>query len=465
MIIHLIANAHLDPVWLWDWREGLNEGIQTCRTVLDLMDEYPELTFIRGEAAIYEHIERFAPDVFSRIVAMIDAGRWDVVGGTYIQPDTNLTGAVTLRKHFERGLDYFQSHFGARPTVAWAADSFGHSAGLPNILADAGMQGFAFTRPFRWNLELPGSPFWWEGDDGRRVLAYRPEVGVYLTERQDLTAKLDACLESARRGNVPHIGCFYGVGNHGGGPTRRHLQDIEAWKQAHPDVEVIHSGLHRLFDAFLRQGSEFPTYRGELNFCLRGCYSAAAAVKFAYRRAESAVERAESLSKFAQATTQVPPLPLDEVWDAVLFNSFHDILPGTSIERALEEQLDWLGGALHQCRRVEAKALRDLAAHTQPSVPRAEGDFPAAVPFLVVNPESEPFAGLIELEACLDYRPLFAYQGRLQDLRPRAGAGVAGSTVDSGDHTGLCRRGDEFADRPGTRRAFTARRSYCQPVV
>jgi alpha-mannosidase len=221
------------------------------------MDEFPALTFIRGEAAIYEHIEQFAPEIFARITAMIEAGRWDVVGGTYIQPDTNLTGEVTLRKHFERGLSYFQSHLGVRPTVAWAADSFGHSAGLPNILADAGMQGFAFTRPYSWDFELPGPPFWWEGDDGRRVLAYRPEVGVYLNERTDLTAKLDSCLEAAQKGDLSHIGCFYGIGNHGGGPTRRHLQDIEAWQQAHPEVEVVHSGLHRLFNAFLAQGTDF----------------------------------------------------------------------------------------------------------------------------------------------------------------------------------------------------------------
>jgi alpha-mannosidase len=91
------------------------------------MDEFPALTFIRGEAAIYEHIEQFAPEIFARITAMIEAGRWDVVGGTYIQPDTNLTGEVTLRKHFERGLGYFQSHLGVRPTVA----------GLPTLSATA----------------------------------------------------------------------------------------------------------------------------------------------------------------------------------------------------------------------------------------------------------------------------------------------------------------------------------------
>ena len=90
--IHLIGNAHLDPVWLWDRREGLNEGITTVRTMLDLMDEFPEMTFIRGESAIYQHVEKYDPPTFARIKKMVQAGRWDVVGGTCIQPDTNLPG-------------------------------------------------------------------------------------------------------------------------------------------------------------------------------------------------------------------------------------------------------------------------------------------------------------------------------------------------------------------------------------
>ncbi len=160
--IHLIANAHLDPVWLWDWREGFTEGITTCSAILDLMDEDPELTFIRGEAAVYEHIERLAPETFARIKAMVAAGRWDIVGGSYIQPDTNLPSTRTLLKQFERGRAYFASRFGQTPTIAWAADSFGHSAGLPDILAQSGMTGFAFTRPYRGDLPLPGPAFWWE---------------------------------------------------------------------------------------------------------------------------------------------------------------------------------------------------------------------------------------------------------------------------------------------------------------
>jgi alpha-mannosidase len=130
---HLIGNSHLDPVWLWDWREGLNEGLITVRTILDLMDEFPEMTYIRGETAIYEHIEKYDPASFARIKRQVRAGRWDYVGGTYVQPDTNLTGTETMARHFAYGQRYFASRFGKPVEVAWAADSFGHSAGLPTI--------------------------------------------------------------------------------------------------------------------------------------------------------------------------------------------------------------------------------------------------------------------------------------------------------------------------------------------
>ena len=119
--LHLIANAHLDPVWLWDRHEGLNQGIATCRTMLDLLDEDPDFTFIRGEAAIYEHLERFDPKTFARIAAYVDSGRWEIVGGNYIQPDTNLPATETLARHFLRGQGYFQSRFGKTPRIAWAA--------------------------------------------------------------------------------------------------------------------------------------------------------------------------------------------------------------------------------------------------------------------------------------------------------------------------------------------------------
>lgn len=152
LVFHILPNAHIDPVWLWDWREGLNEGLVTVRTVLDLMDEVPDLTFVRGESSIYEHIERTDSQTFRRIERMVSAGRWDIVGGTLVQPDSNLANTEVLCREFEIGLKYFEGRFAKRPTVAWQADSFSHTPGWPNILKAFGMNAFVFTRPQRTEI-------------------------------------------------------------------------------------------------------------------------------------------------------------------------------------------------------------------------------------------------------------------------------------------------------------------------
>ncbi len=419
--IHLIANAHLDPVWLWDWREGLNEGMATCRAVLNLMDEVPELTFIRGEAVIYQHLERHDPQTFNRIGKYVAQGRWDVVGGTWLQPDTNMPATETFARHFCHGQRYFQEKFGKPVRVAWAADSFGHSAGLPAILTGADIRGFAFTRPQSFILPIPKSAFWWESAGGARVLAYRPAIGWYGAERDEMERRLDEILVAGQNDGLENVGCFFGLGNHGGGPARRQLDDITRWSQRHPEVRVIYSGLHRLFDALYaeiaRKGERFlPTHRGELNFCQRGCYASVAKFKYAYRRTEAMLASAERTDAVISAGLRCQSGDLRAAWDSVLFNSFHDILPGSSIERAYDEQLAWLGLAQHQAQSVRFDALNALAGRLDTSVPQSVGDFPTAVPLLVWNPHPHAFVGHVELEACLDYRPIWRYSDRVDQL-------------------------------------------------
>ncbi|NNM88014.1 MAG: glycoside hydrolase family 38 [Phycisphaerae bacterium] len=419
--IHLIPNAHLDPVWLWDWREGLNEGIATCRAVLNLMDEVPELTFIRGEAVIYQHLERHDPQTFRRIQKYAAQGRWDVVGGTWLQPDTNMPATETFARHFCHGQTYFREKFGKPVRVAWAADSFGHCAGLPAILTAADIRGFAFTRPQPFILPIPKSAFWWESAGGARVLAYRPPIGWYGTERDEVGRRLDEVLVAAQKDGLENVGCFFGLGNHGGGPTRRQLAEIALWSQKHPDIRVMYSGLHRLFDALYaevgRKGKQFlPTHRGELNFCQRGCYASVAKFKYAYRRTEAMLASAERTDAVISAGLRRPFGDLRAAWDSVLFNSFHDILPGSSIERAYDEQLAWLGLAQHQAQSVGFDALNALAMRLDTSVPQTVGDHPTAVPLLVWNPHPHSYVGHVELEACLDYRPIWAYSDRVDQL-------------------------------------------------
>lgn len=423
LTLHLIGSAHLDPVWLWDWREGMNEGVATCRAMADLLEEFPDFRFIRGEAAIYAHVERHAPALFERIRGLVAEGRWDVVGGNWIQPDTNLPCTEALLRQFVRGKGYFREKFGREVTAAWAADSFGHAAGVPDILAAAGMESFAFTRPQAGVLPLGSQAFWWEGAGGSRILSYRPHDGWYASERAEIGKRLDACAVRAERESLATVAMFYGLGNHGGGPSRAHLREIREWAERNPHVRVEHSGLHRFFAALReelvwRGEDAIPTHRGELNFCLRGCSASVARFKYAYRRAEAALLRSERTVAACAAVAGTAPAAeaaaLADAWDGLLFNAFHDILPGSAIERAFDDQLAQTGAVSMIAQRAETAALTDLAARIDTTAGAWEvpADHPRPQPVLVWNPHPWALRTQVELEVSLDYRPLWQYQGR-----------------------------------------------------
>ncbi len=424
LTMHLIGNAHLDPVWLWDYREGLNQGLITCRTILDLMDENPELTFNRGESAVYRHIEQTDRHTYARIRRYVKQGRWDVVGGSVIQPDDNLPTTEALVRQFTSGLSYFAARFGRRVRVAWAADCFGHSAGLPEIFAHAGIQYFAFTRPNSQIIALEKPAFWWVGPGGSRILAYRPLGNWYGTERIELPARLDQTLALAMHQGLVNVGVFYGLGDHGGGPTLRHLSDINAWAKAHPEVRVLHSTMHRFFaalEAEVRQerAGFLPKIAGELNFCLRGCYSTMARFKFLYRQAENSLISAETTAAAVAMATAAKPSPSAASWETLLFNAFHDILPGTSIERGFADQISQLGVCLSDAQQRRFQALNTLAMQVDTHVlGTAEPDSPGGNAALVFNPHPRRFAGLVEIEACMDDRQIPKYQGPTLDELP-----------------------------------------------
>ncbi len=419
-VLHILPNAHLDPVWLWDWREGLNEGIATCRSMLALMDEFSELTFMRGEASIYRQLEEFDPETFARIRAMVEAGRWDPVGGNWVQSDTNIPDTATFVKQYAVGKEYFRKTFGFEVTAAWAADSFGHSAGLPELYRHAGLKYFAFCRPAENLLHIDKPLFRWRGQGGADVLSWRCPVGWYGSERGEVTGRLDGVLDSPDYGLVNHA-VFLGLGDHGGGTSRRQVREVLAWRERHPEIEVRFSTLHGFFaaaeaDIAGKPDDFIPTFEGELNFCLRGCHSSAAKIKWNFRRAEAQLKRAEAVMNFTAPLTGVTPDPMAESWNGLLFNTFHDILPGSCIRRAAHEQMEWLGGILHDARTCEFAALDRLAGKIGVSTAVPGEDMPLAVPRLFFNAAPRPFEGYVEVESCLDYRPNFDYRENPDDF-------------------------------------------------
>jgi alpha-mannosidase len=424
MKFHLIGNSHIDPVWAWDWREGYNEALTTARTILDLMDENQKVTYIRGESSFYRHIEETDPATFKRIVAYVKSGRWDVVGGTYCQPDDNLTGIETLARQFTEGLRYFKSRFGRRVTAAWQPDSFGHTAGYPELLKAAGIDSLAFTRPDEKAFPLSSPAFWWEGAAGSRILAYRPMVGWYGTEKDEVPRRLDGLLEAAKKHSLGNVGCFYGLGDHGGGPTRRQLEQISTWMQNHPEIEPVHTGLHQFFAALRREVEKkgedsIPVIRGEVNFCLRGCYASLAQFKVLYRRSENMLGRAEKTDSIIAGSLGLAGSDLSAAWREVMFNSFHDTLCGTCMERAYDDQTASLGEVIHTSLKTEFRALNRLAMQVDTRVADRPLHHPSAQAALIWNPHPQPFSGRVEVEVCLDNRPLWDYENRPKDVPVR----------------------------------------------
>ncbi|MGZ5513948.1 MAG: glycoside hydrolase family 38 N-terminal domain-containing protein [Candidatus Aminicenantales bacterium] len=178
LTVHLICNAHLDPVWQWRWDEGASEALATFRNAVDILDEHPSLIFCHNEAVLYQWTERLDPALFDDIRRLVKAGRWAISGGWFIQPDVNLPCTESLVRTIAEGRRYFRERFDAAPRVAYNFDSFGHSGGLPQILRLAGYEMYVHMRPQADELALPADLYRWRGVDGTTILAYRIAVGL-----------------------------------------------------------------------------------------------------------------------------------------------------------------------------------------------------------------------------------------------------------------------------------------------
>src|SRR4051794_1639147 len=223
-VLHLIGNSHIDPVWLWQWPEGYQEIRATFRSALDRMNEYPEFIFTCDSVAYYEWIAEIDPAMFEEIRQRVAEGRWELVGGWWVEPDCNLPGGESFVRQALVGQRFFLREFGKIATVGYNVDPFGHNAMLPQLLHRSGMDSYVFMRPGPHELALPAPLFWWESADGSRVLAYRlPHE--YCAPREDLGNHLDKSIAQLPE-RWAEMMAFYGVGNHGGGPTRENLDSI-----------------------------------------------------------------------------------------------------------------------------------------------------------------------------------------------------------------------------------------------
>jgi alpha-mannosidase len=389
--LHMIGNAHIDPVWLWQWPEGYQEVRATFHSAIDRMNEYPDFVFTHTSVLFLQWVEESDPDLFEQIRARIAEGRWQVVGGWWIEPDCNIPGGESFVRQGLYGQRYLKEKFGITSTTGANLDSFGHNASLPQILRKSGMDSYVFLRPKPdENAALPGPLFWWEAADGTRVLAYRiPHE--YCAPRDDLGDHVEQSLATLPDG-MEELAVFYGVGNHGGGPTIANLDSIARLNANGDGPQLELSSLRAFFDAVA--DDELPVWRGELQYHAPGCYTTHSGIKRWNRRAENALQCAEKWSTVAAAlgAQTYPARELAKAWQLLLFNQFHDTLAGTSIEPAYEDARDQIGHASSIAALAFNRAVQSIAR--QVSIPYQEG----TRPLIVFNPHPWRLRTDVELE-------------------------------------------------------------------
>ena len=288
--VHIILNAHLDPVWLWSWRDGLDEVLNTSRYICGLLDQNPDAIFTRGEAWIYEQILKLDPGLFERIKSHVAAGRWSIVGGWYIQPDCNQPSGFAMEKQIALGKEFFCKYFGRFPKAGYNVDSFGHSAGLPDYMAAAGQSYYVYTRPNSVEMKQPGRLFRWKGKHaGREVIAFRPPTYNNSAPEE---AHIREALSELPDG-IDHTMCFMGIGDHGGGPTEELLEWCRAHRESFDGVRLEFSSVEKFFAAVAPDFAKLPLHVGDLQQHAIGCYSVHHRVKGQLRKAEHALAMAE----------------------------------------------------------------------------------------------------------------------------------------------------------------------------
>jgi alpha-mannosidase len=358
--LYMIGNAHIDPVWLWRWPEGFQEVKATFRSALERLKEYDDFVFVSSSAAFFEWVELSDPEMFEEIRQRVSEGRWQIVGGWWIEPDCNLPGGESFVRQALYGQQYFKEKFGVTARVGYNIDSFGHHAMLPQILKKSGLDYYIFMRPSPHEKGLPGSLFWWESDDGTRVLALRLPF-EYCTWGEGLENHILRCSAEVKAPFEAGI-CFYGVGNHGGGPTRQNLDSIRRMQKDWDYPQLEFAGPERLFQRLLEKDLPIPVVHDDLQHHASGTYAVHSGIKRWNRRAENALLAAEKFSAIAfWATGQPYPEDYKQAWKNVLFNQFHDILAGTSLEEAYEDARDIYGEAMAIAGRGLNYAIQSLA--------------------------------------------------------------------------------------------------------
>jgi len=367
--VHLVGHAHIDMNWMWSWPETVAVTNDTFLTVLRLMEEFPEFRFSQSQASVYRIVEEHNPALLERIARAVSEGRWEVTASHWVEGDKNLASGESLCRHLLYTRRYMQELFGLDPEdvpIDWSPDTFGHPVTVPTYLARGGVRYLYLHRP---GIHVPVKPeaFWWQGPDGSRVLVRND---MRLGYNGEVTAAIARHLvRFVRETGARDCMFVYGVGNHGGGPTR--VDILRAIEMARwPVFPTIRFSTAQAFYAELEKlGDRLPTLECELNTEFTGCYTTQSLIKRSNRIAENRLLDAELACALAAlvAGRDCPQDRLAQAWRDTLFSHFHDILPGSCVRDSRTYTHGLFQKTVATTSQAETAALRLLASRVDTS--------------------------------------------------------------------------------------------------
>jgi len=439
--------------------------------MVDRLEEHPDVYFSSSSSQFYEWVEEHDPQLLSDIRTRVEEGRWELCGGWPVQPDCNIPSGEAFARHSLIGQHTFHRLFGTISKTGWCVDSFGHTASLPQILALSRMKRYVFMRPDDREKPLDWRTFLWQSPDGSRVLAYR--IPFSYCAWGGLEQIMDNLIEQVRRIQSLPLACFYGVGNHGGGPTNENIALIREKARTNADIQFKFATIDQFLCHYETDGPPLGVLVDDLQHHASGCYAAHSGIKEWNNNAEQALLRAEKMSVLSAFLTGTPYRgpELEHAWKQVLFNQFHDILAGTSIREAYDDARQQLGEAVSIAHRVENYAIQRISRAI--NIPFEEG----AVPVVVFNPHPWAVHVPIEIEwgkflntqlpqrftlenpqgSLVDYqriapnveerdRTKILFNARLEGLGYRV------FTIRPDHSAEITKQGDEFIDEPSSLR-------------
>lgn len=388
--LHLICNAHIDPVWLWELDEGVAETLSTFRVAADFCEEYDGFIFCHNEAMLYEWVEEHDPALFARIQKLVKEGKWHIMGGWYLQPDCNLPSGESFVRQILAGKNYFMDKFGVEPKTVINFDAFGHSRGLVQIMKKSGYDSYIFCRPEPDMLDLPAEDFNWVGFSGDKIACHRA-YNSYESHRGEVDVKIKGWMEKNRGKNVGMV--LWGIGDHGGGPSRIDLKLIEDLKNEEKEFALTHSTPEAYFEELDEKGTFLPDYDGILNPRYTGCYTSQMRIKTLHRKLENELYMTEKMAAHAMmaGVMEYPDAKIKVATKDLLLMEFHDILPGSAIQPVEEYATALAGHGLKELRDIKTKAFLALCSDKKKA---ADGE----IPVFVYNPHPYEVDEVVEVE-------------------------------------------------------------------